>query len=107
MPKRCLPRDEAVEKDVQNAISPITLYLSKLEPRFKDQNSYGLENTIRYLSDPYGQLGENTKGKMTIFLWGTYLLAPMAIFRHVRMMNGCEIQNQRIKLPLGAQTPEK
>ena len=32
----------------------ITSYLSKLEPRFKDQNvSYGLRNTMRCLSVPY------------------------------------------------------
>ena len=36
--------------------SPITSYLSKLEPRFKDQNvSYGLRNTVRCLSAPTTQ----------------------------------------------------
>ena len=40
-------------KNGQNATSPITSYLSKLEPRFKDQNvSYGLRNTMRCLSAP-------------------------------------------------------
>ena len=39
----------------QNATSPITSYLSKLETRFKDQNvPYGLRNTVRCLLGPYG-----------------------------------------------------
>ena len=37
-----------------NATSLITSYLSKLEPRFKDQNiPYGLRNTMRCHSAPY------------------------------------------------------
>ena len=42
-------------KNGQNATSTITSHLSKLEPRFKDQNvPYGLRNTMRCLLDPHG-----------------------------------------------------
>ena len=42
------------DKNGQNASSPITSYLTKLEPRFKDQNvPYGIRNTMRCLSTPY------------------------------------------------------
>ena len=45
-------------KNGQNATSPITSYLSKLEPRFKDQNvPYVLGNTMRCILDPYGSFG--------------------------------------------------
>ena len=40
------------------------------------------------------------------FFYG-YFMAPMTLFRHIWMANGCQIQNQRTKLPLGAQKPEK
>ena len=44
----------SMTKKGQNASSPITSYLSKVEPRFKDQNvSYGLRNTMQCLSAPY------------------------------------------------------
>ena len=44
----------SMTKNGQNATSPITSHLSKLEPRFKDQNvPYGLRNIMRYLLDPY------------------------------------------------------
>ena len=43
--------------------------------------------------------------KIVIFLLGIF--APMILFRHTWMANGCQIQNQRTKLPLGAQIPEK
>ena len=32
--------------------------------------------------------------------------APMTLYRHIWMANVCQIQNQRTKLPLGAQNPE-
>ena len=35
-----------------------------------------------------------------------YFMTPMTPFRHIRMANGCQIQNQRTKLPLGAQKSE-
>ena len=34
-------------------------------------------------------------------------LTPMTLFRHILMTNGCQIQNQRTKLLLGAQKPQK
>ena len=33
-------------------------------------------------------------------------MAPMTLFRHIWRTNGCQIQNQRTKLPPGAQKPE-
>ena len=42
-------------KNGQNATSPMTSCLSKLEPRFKDQNApYGLRNTMGCLLGPCG-----------------------------------------------------
>ena len=34
-------------------------------------------------------------------------MTPMTLFRHIWMTNGCQIQNQRTKLPLGTQKSEK
>ena len=36
-----------------------------------------------------------------------YFMRPMTLFRHIWMTNGCQIQNQRTKLPLGTQQSEK
>ena len=92
--------------------SPITSYLSKPEPRFKDQNvPYGLRNTMRCLSvpyDPFFFFGGGVKikkiVKIVIFLFGILWLQWPYIFRHIWMVNGCQIQYQRT---LGAQKPEK
>ena len=89
-------------KNGQNATSPITSYLSRLEPRCKDQNvSYGLRNTMRCPLDPYGPFwGWKMffSAKMVIFLWG--ILWPQWPHFDTWMPNGCQIQKQRTKLPL-------
>ena len=36
-----------------------------------------------------------------------YFMTPMTLFGHIRTTNGCEIQNQRTKLPLGTHKSEK
>ena len=78
-PARCLSRDEAVDTrefkvlgqpvtsevrsmtqnrpkcDFADNFVSVRYYLSKLEPRFKDQNvPYGHRNTMRCIVDPYG-----------------------------------------------------
>ena len=54
--------------------------------------------------------GGGVKNKKNIFkmyfFFGVFM-TPMTLFRHIWMTNGCQIQNQRTKLPLGAQIPEK
>ena len=84
-------------KNGQNATSPITSYLSKLEPRVKDQNV------------PYGLTALGSK--LTTFFcknchfYLAYFMTPMTIFRHIWITNGCQIQNQRTKLPLWSPNP--
>ena len=96
----------------QNASSPITSYLSKLEPRFKDQNvSYGLRNAMRCLSAPYdpflvAKIQQIFFHKNWHFSFG-YFIDPMTLFRHIWMANGYQIKNQRTKLPPGAHKPGK
>ena len=93
----------------KNATSPITSHLSKLEPRYKDQNvPYGLKNTMRCFSAPTNHFGvKNKKSLKNNFSLG-YFMTPMALFRHIFiwMTNGCRIQNQRTKLPVGTQKSE-
>ena len=52
----------------KNATSPITSHLSKLEPRFKDQNvPYGLKNTMRCFSAPANHFGGQKQKKIFKF----------------------------------------
>ena len=56
------------------------------------------------VSAPYGSfLGVKIKNSKNWHFSFGYLIAPMTLFRHIWMANGCQIQNQRTKLPLGAQ----
>ena len=69
------PRSSQWPKNGQNATSPVTSYLSKLDQRFKDQNvPYGLRNTMRCLLDHYsskfwGSRLKKKSIKIVIFLW--------------------------------------
>ena len=59
----------------KNTTSPITSHLSKLEPRFKDQNvPYGLKNAIRCFSVPTNHLGGGSKTKILkmLFFFGVF-----------------------------------
>ena len=95
----------------KNATSPITSHLSKLEQWFNDQNvPYGLKNTMRCFSAPTNHFrGSKIKNlKYVIFLWGRYFMTRWPYFDTcLWMTNGCQIQNQRTKLPLGTQKSEK
>ena len=63
-------------------------YLSKLEPRFKDQNvPYGLRNTMRCLLDPYGPFWGSQFKKIFFrkndhFSLG-YFMTSVTLFRHI------------------------
>ena len=59
---------------------------------------------MRCVSAPYGSfLGVKIKNSKNWHFSFGYLMAPMTLFRYIWMANGCQIQNQRTKLPLGAQ----
>ena len=62
-------------KNVQNAISPITSFLSKLEPWFKEQNvPYGLLNRIKSeIFTPSDHLRD--QNKKVIFGWKWLLIS--------------------------------
>ena len=80
----------------------------QLEPRFKDQNvSYGLKNIMYYLLalyEPFWGVKIQKNFLVKIVIFEGYLLYdpndPIST-------NGCQIQNQHTKLPLGAQKNEK
>ena len=92
----------------KNATSPITSHLSKLEPRFKDQNvPYGLKNTMRCFSVPRNNFGGQKQRILKMYFSLEYFMTAMTLFRHIWMTNGCQIQNQRTKLPLWTQKSEK
>ena len=92
-------------KNGQNATSPITSYLSK------ERSLRSSEYNAIYFCPPTNQFwGSKVKNifvrKNCHFSLG-YFFTPMTLFRLIWMKNWCWIQNQRTKLPLGAQTPEK
>ena len=87
-------------------MSPITLYLSKLEPRFEDQNVLVVLkiqcDAFRSPTDHFdGQNLKKKSSKIAIFLWRIPIMTPITLFRHIRMKNGCQIQNQCIKITPG------
>ena len=57
--------------------------------------------------DPF--LGQNSKMifRKNCHVSFGYFMARVILFRHIWMVNGCQIQNQRTKLLLVAQKPEK